>query len=216
MPGSPVPSTCSRVASVAASAGGVPAERAARSAWVGAPTLPLAQVGQDDDRQAGRGHLAELGVHGRDGAREGRAQLSLFERGLRQHHRRGCHGARQRAVGLRAAKADGPHGCVAALARGLRPAKERLPLAHATVAVLQIAAFATQPRERLAHYCDRFGTVEINSTFYRWPGDAAFASWQRRLPEGFLLSVKAPRGLTRWIDEAPSETTGSQPACCDG
>lgn len=65
------------------------------------------------------------------------------------------------------------------------------------------------PRERLAHYCARFGTVEINSTFYRWPGDAAFVSWRRRLPEGFVLSVKAPRGLThgallyapeRWLE----------------
>jgi uncharacterized protein YecE (DUF72 family) len=54
----------------------------------------------------------------------------------------------------------------------------------------------TPPRDRLAHYCARFATVEINSTFYRWPGDAAFASWRRRLPEDFVLSVKAPRGLT--------------------
>lgn len=29
-----------------------------------------------------------------------------------------------------------------------------------------------------------------------WPRDTAFASWRRRLPEGFALSVKAPRGLT--------------------
>jgi uncharacterized protein YecE (DUF72 family) len=41
-----------------------------------------------------------------------------------------------------------------------------------------------------------FGTVELNASFYRWPRDASFASWRRRLPEGFLLSVKAPRGLT--------------------
>lgn len=29
-----------------------------------------------------------------------------------------------------------------------------------------------------------------------WPRPATFASWHRRLPEGFRLSVKAPRGLT--------------------
>lgn len=52
------------------------------------------------------------------------------------------------------------------------------------------------PRDRLAHYVGRFGTVELNASFYRWPRDAAFASWRRRTPEGFLLSVKAPRGLT--------------------
>ena len=54
----------------------------------------------------------------------------------------------------------------------------------------------TPPRDRLAHYVQRFATVELNSSFYRWPRDATFAGWRRRLPEGFLLSVKAPRGLT--------------------
>jgi uncharacterized protein YecE (DUF72 family) len=42
----------------------------------------------------------------------------------------------------------------------------------------------------------RFATVELNASFYRWPRDASFASWRRRLPDGFALSVKAPRGLT--------------------
>lgn len=51
-------------------------------------------------------------------------------------------------------------------------------------------------RDRLARYVDRFDTVELNASFYRWPNAAAFASWRRRLPEGFELAVKAPRGLT--------------------
>jgi uncharacterized protein YecE (DUF72 family) len=51
-------------------------------------------------------------------------------------------------------------------------------------------------RDRLARYAAEFSTVELNSSFYRWPGSAAFSSWRRRLPDGFLLSVKAPRGLT--------------------
>ncbi len=50
--------------------------------------------------------------------------------------------------------------------------------------------------ERLAHYLPRFSTVEVNSTFYRWPPDARFAGWRQRLPPGFLMTVKAPRGLT--------------------
>jgi uncharacterized protein YecE (DUF72 family) len=54
----------------------------------------------------------------------------------------------------------------------------------------------TPPRDRLAHYVSRFGTVELNASFYRWPRDASFGSWRRRLPDGFQLSVKAPRGLT--------------------
>ena len=41
-----------------------------------------------------------------------------------------------------------------------------------------------------------FRTVELNASFYRWPRDATFANWRRRLPDGFRLSVKAPRGLT--------------------
>jgi uncharacterized protein YecE (DUF72 family) len=54
----------------------------------------------------------------------------------------------------------------------------------------------TPPRDRLRHYTAEFGTVELNASFYRWPRQATFAGWQRRLPEGFQLSVKAPRGLT--------------------
>lgn len=54
----------------------------------------------------------------------------------------------------------------------------------------------THPRARLDHYVRSFGTVELNASFYRWPRDAGFASWRRRLPDGFRMSVKAPRGLT--------------------
>lgn len=49
---------------------------------------------------------------------------------------------------------------------------------------------------RLDHYAQRFSTVELDASYYRWPSDSAFASWRQRLPNGFLLSVKAPRGLT--------------------
>lgn len=65
------------------------------------------------------------------------------------------------------------------------------------------------PRERLDHYLPHYHTVELNASYYRWPKDAAFASWRRRLPEGFLLSVKAPSLLThvqrlyapeRWLE----------------
>jgi uncharacterized protein YecE (DUF72 family) len=64
-------------------------------------------------------------------------------------------------------------------------------------------------RERLAYYLPRYDTVELNSSYYRWPKDAAFAGWRRRMPGSFHLSVKAPRLLThvrrlygpeRWIE----------------
>ncbi|MCW2528345.1 MAG: uncharacterized protein JWM76_3205 [Pseudonocardiales bacterium] len=54
----------------------------------------------------------------------------------------------------------------------------------------------TSPARRLALYVQHFDTVELNASFYRWPRETAFASWRRRLPAGFQLSVKAPRGLT--------------------
>jgi uncharacterized protein YecE (DUF72 family) len=67
----------------------------------------------------------------------------------------------------------------------------------------------TPPAARLAHYVQHFRTVELNASYYRWPRNATFASWRRRLPEGFLMTVKAPRGLTHakrlygpevWVD----------------
>jgi uncharacterized protein YecE (DUF72 family) len=54
----------------------------------------------------------------------------------------------------------------------------------------------TSVHDRLDYYLQRFQTVEINATYYRWPRDRTFAGWFQRLPDGFLMSVKAPRGLT--------------------
>jgi len=65
------------------------------------------------------------------------------------------------------------------------------------------------PWNRILYYTQTFQTVELNSSFYKWPQLSAFKSWQRSLPPGFLLSVKAPRHLThtkrlyapeRWIE----------------
>ncbi|MDY0908854.1 DUF72 domain-containing protein [Microbacterium sp. CFBP9034] len=50
--------------------------------------------------------------------------------------------------------------------------------------------------ERLARYTAVFDTVELNASFYRWPGAVRFRSWHDRLPPGFAMAVKAPRGLT--------------------
>jgi len=51
-------------------------------------------------------------------------------------------------------------------------------------------------RDRLRFYTESFDTVELNSSFYRWPRLTTFQGWRRRLPDAFRLSVKAPRGLT--------------------
>src|ERR1700730_12945344 len=49
---------------------------------------------------------------------------------------------------------------------------------------------------RLDHYARQFQTVELNASYCRWPSDSAFAGWQRRLPDGFVVTVKAPGALT--------------------
>lgn len=51
---------------------------------------------------------------------------------------------------------------------------------------------------RLEAYARAFATVEVSNTFYRWPKEAVFATWRDRLPAGFLISVKASRGLTQF------------------
>jgi len=49
---------------------------------------------------------------------------------------------------------------------------------------------------RLDFYQKEFDTVEVNSTFYRLPGDAAVEGWCDQAPEGFRYAVKASRFLT--------------------
>jgi len=51
-------------------------------------------------------------------------------------------------------------------------------------------------RTWLDQYAAQFDTVELNGSFYRWPADARFETWHDRVPEGFTMTVKAPRGLT--------------------
>lgn len=63
--------------------------------------------------------------------------------------------------------------------------------------------------ERLRRYVEEFDTVELNASHYRWPRPQTFRSWNQRLPPGFRMSVKAPRGLSHgrrlyrpevWVD----------------
>lgn len=50
--------------------------------------------------------------------------------------------------------------------------------------------------EWLAYYADRFSTVEVNMTFYRWPKPAVLKSWVENTPAGFAFSLKANREIT--------------------
>jgi uncharacterized protein YecE (DUF72 family) len=72
----------------------------------------------------------------------------------------------------------------------------------------------TPPSERLGIYTRHFATVELNASYYRWPPDRTFASWRRRLPDGFTMSVKASRGLTHAKRlYAPEEWIARASAC---
>jgi uncharacterized protein YecE (DUF72 family) len=48
----------------------------------------------------------------------------------------------------------------------------------------------------LEYYAERFETVEVNNTFYRLPKPETFAAWRDRLPDGFVMTVKANRYIT--------------------
>jgi uncharacterized protein YecE (DUF72 family) len=48
----------------------------------------------------------------------------------------------------------------------------------------------------LEYYAGRFPTVENNGAFYRLPARETFEQWRARIPEGFVMAVKASRYLT--------------------
>lgn len=48
----------------------------------------------------------------------------------------------------------------------------------------------------LEYYVERFGTVEINNSFYQLPSEQTFKNWQETVPDDFLFSVKASRYIT--------------------
>jgi len=53
------------------------------------------------------------------------------------------------------------------------------------------------PASQMLHfYAGRFGTVEINNTFYRMPSAAVLSSWSEQVPETFVFVLKAPRSIT--------------------
>lgn len=48
----------------------------------------------------------------------------------------------------------------------------------------------------LPFYASRFGTVEINYSFYRMPTRKLLEGWAGQVPDGFTFSLKAPRRIT--------------------
>ncbi len=52
-------------------------------------------------------------------------------------------------------------------------------------------------KERLGWYAQHFDTVEVDSTFYRLPGESAVSGWAERTPPRFTMHVKAFGLMTR-------------------
>ena len=51
--------------------------------------------------------------------------------------------------------------------------------------------------DRLRYYAERFDVVEANSTYYRLPDEGLVAQWADKLPDGFVMHVKAFGLMTR-------------------
>ena len=53
------------------------------------------------------------------------------------------------------------------------------------------------PQKRwLEHYAGQYATVENDGTFYRLPARETFADWRSRVPDDFVMAIKASRFLT--------------------
>lgn len=52
------------------------------------------------------------------------------------------------------------------------------------------------PAQFLEYYAARFGTVEINNSFYQLPSAADLRRWKSTVREGFVFAVKASRYIT--------------------
>lgn len=62
--------------------------------------------------------------------------------------------------------------------------------------------------ERLSWYAERFGYVELNSSFYAVPDRTTVHRWAEQTPDGFVFDVKAHRLLSRhWaaLDSLPPD-----------
>jgi uncharacterized protein YecE (DUF72 family) len=60
-----------------------------------------------------------------------------------------------------------------------------------------VKAYYPKGVDKLRYYAERFDTVEANSTYYRLPDRELVAGWAEKLPEGFVMHVKAFGLMTR-------------------
>jgi uncharacterized protein YecE (DUF72 family) len=53
-----------------------------------------------------------------------------------------------------------------------------------------------KPADYLTYYSTKFGTVELDSTFYRTPALSVVRGWNAKTPRGFLFAAKIPQVIT--------------------
>jgi uncharacterized protein YecE (DUF72 family) len=53
-----------------------------------------------------------------------------------------------------------------------------------------------QPRDFLPYYATQFGTVEVDSTFYRTPSVSTVNGWYEKTPPDFVFAAKVPQVIT--------------------
>src|SRR5690606_34670156 len=53
-------------------------------------------------------------------------------------------------------------------------------------------------RRWFEYYASQFDTLELNTTFYRFPRLKTLQKWYDASPTGFIFSVKAPRLITHY------------------
>jgi len=54
----------------------------------------------------------------------------------------------------------------------------------------------TRPADMLGVYARAFDTIEVDSTFYAVPTEAAVEGWRRRTPDRFTFALKLPQAVT--------------------
>jgi uncharacterized protein YecE (DUF72 family) len=67
----------------------------------------------------------------------------------------------------------------------------------------------TASKNFLAYYATRFGTVEVDSTFYRIPTAQALTNWKNQTPQNFMFSLKFPNVIThvKMLRDCEAETS---------
>ena len=60
----------------------------------------------------------------------------------------------------------------------------------------KVYSATTKATDYIAEYSRRYGTVEIDATFYGVPRRATIEGWRDRTPESFVFSAKAPQTIT--------------------